>query len=428
MVTRDSAHRELADRAQRPLLRLVPCFGASASGRRSPYPLAAVIFAAALAAPTVARAQISFPPITNRSFNIDLFEQPAIGSPRLIAMSGAIDAVAEGAAGLYTNAASAAVRPETTTDKFAWNVYFNSYVPADGQDSNDNGQTVTSVHRSLLGAAGILLQYGQWGLSIDGGYTAHEIAPQAGGGLGIRSVIGHVGLARTFLDQSFSVGLGVKLGALNVYTLGMSSQTLFTRLGASADAGAVWMPKGRDFRVAISGGLPFNTAPITHSCDPNDCDGYILPTNAVVPWDTTLGGAWRLGPTAWNDRIVGDYRDERQLTIALEVTLIGAVDNGYGMEAFAAKQLQVSGRNISPTPRLGLESEVIPAWLRLRAGSYLEASRFPETSARWHGTGGAEVRVFSFHFAGHQRRVSLSVAGDFASLYKNAGLSVGFWN
>ena len=140
--------------------------------------------------PAAAHAQISFPPITSRNFNIDLFEQPAIGSPRLIAMSGAIDAVAEGAAGLYTNTASAAVRPETTASKFAWNVYLNSYVPADGQDSNDNGQTVTSVHRSLLGAAGILVQYGQWGLSVDGGYTAHEIAAQAGGGLGIRSLIG----------------------------------------------------------------------------------------------------------------------------------------------------------------------------------------------------------------------------------------------
>jgi hypothetical protein len=397
-------------------------------GGRLSRPLSAVIFLTALAVPIAAQAQLSFPPITNRNFNIDLFEQPAIGSPRLIAMSGAIDAVAEGAAGLYTNTASAAVRPETTSDKFAWNVYFNSYVPADGQDSNDNGQTVTSVHRSLLGAAGLLLQYGQWGLSIDGGYTAHEIAAQAGGGLGIRSIIVHIGLARTFLDQSFSAGVGVRIGALNVFTLDSSSQTLFTRLGASADAGLVWMPKGQDFRAAISGGLPFNTAPVTYSCDPNDCDGYILPSNAIVPWDTTVGGAWRFGPTPWNDKIVGDYRDERQLTVALELTLVGAVDNGYGMEAFAAKQLQVSGRNISPTPRLGLESEIIPAWLRLRAGSYLEASRFPETSARWHATGGAEVRVFSFRLGGHQRRVSVSVAGDFASLYKNAGLSVGFWN
>jgi len=108
--------------------------------------------------------------------------------------------------------------------------------------------------------------------------------------------------------------------------------------------------------------------------------------------------------------------------------MIGAVDNGYGMEAFAAKQLQVSGRHISITPRLGLETEVIAGWLRLRAGSYREASRFPETSARFHGTAGAEVRIFSFRLAGHERRVAISAASDVAARYKNLAVSVGFWN
>ena len=106
--------------------------------------LRAGVFLVVMVMSLKANAQLTFPPITNRNFNIDLFEQPALGSPRLIAMSGAIDAVAEGAAGLYTNPASAAVRPETKIDKFAWNVYFNSYVAGSGQDSNDNGQLVTS--------------------------------------------------------------------------------------------------------------------------------------------------------------------------------------------------------------------------------------------------------------------------------------------
>lgn len=60
----------------------------------------AVFFFALILFPAGARAQISFPPVTSRNFNIDLFELPALGSPRLIAMSGAIEAVAEGAAGL----------------------------------------------------------------------------------------------------------------------------------------------------------------------------------------------------------------------------------------------------------------------------------------------------------------------------------------
>jgi len=374
-----------------------------------------------------ARAQEAFPSITGHDFNIDLFEQPALGSPRLIAMAGAVNSVAEGAAGLYTNPASAAVRPETHADKFAWNVYFNSYVPVDGQDSNNNGQAVTSVHRSLLGAAGLLLQYGNWGLSLDGGYTAHEIAPEAGGGLGVRSFIGHVALARTFAGGDIAAGLGLRGGALNVYTL-MGGDTLFTSFGLSGEAGVVWKPREQDFRVAFSGALPVNTASVNYKCDPTDCDGYKLPNEAIVPWSATVGGAWRFGPTPWNHPIGGDYRDERQLTVAVDLTIVGAVNNGYGMEAFAAKQLQASGRNASFTPRLGLESEVIRGWLRLRAGFYDEASRFAETSARPHGTGGAEVRVFAFHFGGHERRVSVSIAGDFADRYKNGGLSIGFWN
>ncbi|HXI55622.1 MAG TPA: hypothetical protein VNO55_06160 [Polyangia bacterium] len=370
---------------------------------------------------------MTFPPVTSRDFNIDLFEQPAIGSPRLVAMAGAINSVAEGAAGLYTNPASAAVRPETTAEKLAWDIYFNSYVPVDGQDSNNNGQAVTSVRRSLLGAAGVMLQFGKWGLTVDGGYTAHEIAPQAGGGLGVRSIIPHLALARTFIDGDVAVGVGVRGGALNVYTLDQG-QTLFTRAGASGEVGAVWKPREQSFRLALSGGLPVYTGIVRYSCDPNDCFGYILPRDAIVPWSSTVSGAWRWGPTPWNHKIDGAYRDERQLTVALDLSITGAVSNGYGMEAFAAKQLQASGRHATFTPRLGLESEVIPGWLRLRAGSYLEASRFSETSARWHATGGAQGRVFAFHLAGHERRVALSLGADIASRYKNVGLSIGFWN
>jgi hypothetical protein len=368
-----------------------------------------------------------FPPVTNRDFNIDLFEQPALGSPRLIGMGGAVNSVAEGAAGLYTNPASAAVRPETKQEKFAWNVYLNSFVPAQGQDTNNNGQSVTNVRRSLLGAAGLMLQYGKWGLTMDAGFTAHEIAPEAGGGLGVRSLIPHLAVARTFLDDDLSVGLGARGGALNVYALD-GGQTLFTRVGGSAEGGATWKPREQSFRVALSGALPVFTRPIASPCDPIECYGYILPTDAIVPWTVTAGGAWRFGSTPWNHPSEGAYRDEHQLTVALDLTLMGAVENGYGLEAFAAKQLQRSGQKITPTPRLGTEAEVIRGWLRLRAGTYLEPSRFPETNARWHIAGGAEVRLFAFHMFGQERRPALSFAGDFADAYKNLAFSIGFWN
>jgi hypothetical protein len=391
----------------------------------------ASVVLAVLVAAGAARAQDApaprFAPVTSRDFDIDLFEQPALGSPRLIAMAGAINSVAAGAAGLYTNPASAAVRPETRADKFAWNVYFSTYAPASGQDINNNGQPITRVRRSLLGAAGLLLQYDKWGLSLDLGYTAHEIAPEAGGGLGVRSIIPHVVLARTLLDDEIAIGLGLRGGALDVYTLD-GHKTLFTRAGGSAEAGVVWRPRDRDFRLAGSGGLPVTTGALSGGCDPQSCYGYILPRAAVVPWEAIGGGAWRLAATRWNQPASTDYRDERSLTVAFDLSLMGAVDHGYGMEAFAAKQLQPSGRGITFIPRLGLEAEVLPGWLRLRAGSYHEGARFVGIPGRWHGTGGAEVRLVGFRLLGHERRVSLSFAGDLAPRYHNAGVSLGLWN
>ncbi len=43
-----------------------------------------VAFAAALAAPAPAAAQLTFPPVSSRDFDLDLYGQPALGSPRLI--------------------------------------------------------------------------------------------------------------------------------------------------------------------------------------------------------------------------------------------------------------------------------------------------------------------------------------------------------
>jgi hypothetical protein len=392
-------------------------------------PLVTALLVWLLVLPPVAHGQTGpmYPLITDPDFDLDLFEQPALGSPRLIGMGGAISSVSEGGAGLFTNPASAAVRPQTKGSNFAWNVYFNSYIPAKGQDSNNNGQEVTDARRSLLSAAGLLLQYGKWGLSLDGGYTSHEIAPEAGGGLGVRSLIGHITLARTFLDDSLAAGLSLRAGGLDVFQLD-GGQSLFTRAGVSLEAGLVWIPEEQDYRVALSGGLPVYTGGLQSDCDPLDCYGYILPSGAVVPWDLTAGAGWRFGPTPWNHPVDAEFRDERSLTVAIELAVIGAVSDGYGVEAFAAKQLQPSGRDPSVTPRLGMEGEVLPGWLRLRAGTYLEAGRFEGVDARLHGTGGAQVRLFAFHLGGSERRVAVSFAGDFAPRYQNIGLSLGFWN
>lgn len=77
------------------------------------------------------------------------------------------------------------------------------------------------------------------------------------------------------------------------------------------------------------------------------------------------------------------------------------------------------------TPRLGVDVEVLPGWFRLRAGTYYEASRFPNVASRAHGTAGLELRVFEFDLWG-RHRLSISAAGDWAERYDAFAISLGF--
>ena len=70
------------------------------------------------------------------------------------------------------------------------------------------------------------------GHELDGGYTAHEISPQAGGGLGGRSLIAHVTVARTVVrmpkDKSYRFGTS---GAISAAAAAVAS--LYKNLGVS---------------------------------------------------------------------------------------------------------------------------------------------------------------------------------------------------
>ena len=72
----------------------------------------------------------------------------------------------------------------------------------------------------------------------------------------------------------------------------------------------------------------------------------------------------------------------------------GPVKNAVGIESMLAQQVERSGESAVVALRGGVEAEVAPSWLVLRAGSYLEPTRFRGGERRVHGTGGFDVRVF----------------------------------
>jgi hypothetical protein len=366
-------------------------------------------------------------PIADRNYNLDLYQGVVFGSPRLVAMGGAAFAVGEGASGLFTNAASAAIRPSTESGKLAITGFFNSYIPASGVDFNNNGDLTTEYRQAAVYSPGLLVQYGRWGFALNFAYTRYNVAPQAGGGLGVRDAISHVAVAWRWVETGLTFGAGLRGAVLNVYTT-EASQGLFTDLGLSGELGAVWQPRSANLRLALAGALPVYAGTVQSSCDPNNCQGYILPNQAIVPWTVVLGTGWRFASSRWNQPVDTRYRDELQATFAFDLLVAGSLDNAYGIEEFAAKQLQPSGRNLSWSPRFGVEGEIIPGWLRIRGGTYFEPARFGGVVGRYHSTAGAEVRILWFHLHGEEYRISLSLAGDFAPRYNNAGASLGLWN
>lgn len=113
--------------------------------------------------------------------------------------------------------------------------------------------------------------------------------------------------------------------------------------------------------------------------------------------------------------------------------MLGPVDDAVGVESFLQRRVQRSGTSVTISPRLGLETEAIPSWTRLRVGSYLEPTRFEANTrgARVHGTFGIEQRVFGSEVFGllpedSKFRVSGSV--DMARAFFSWGVAIGLWH
>jgi hypothetical protein len=116
--------------------------------------------------------------------------------------------------------------------------------------------------------------------------------------------------------------------------------------------------------------------------------------------------------------------------IAASVLLSGPVDDGLGVESLVTQTVNRSGERTVVSVRLGVESGVIPELLRLRAGSYLEPTRFEESSPRLHATAGLDVRLIRWNVFGlwpddYLWRLGLGV--DIAHRYYTWGVTIAGW-
>jgi hypothetical protein len=120
---------------------------------------------------------------------------------------------------------------------------------------------------------------------------------------------------------------------------------------------------------------------------------------------------------------------ERLLLLA-SVLLAGPSEDAVALEGFMDQRRELVGRSVSIAPRFAAESEPLPNLMRLRAGVYLEPSRFDDGTARQHFTFGGDLRIFSWDLFGIVPMTTLKLAAflDVAPRYQNFGFAIGTWH
>jgi hypothetical protein len=376
---------------------------------------------AALLAPARAAAQAT--PGT-----LDLYQGTVVGSPRIVAMGGTAAAVAEDATGTLATPASVAFRPVGSTGSWDWDFYLDALASSRATDLSNSGLAADSTRAVRAFAGGLFFYFGRWGVGLSASGVEYALPPAAGATapLTLTAQSSQLTLGRSLLGGRLGLG-GSVIGGEFVVKEGAAA--LFDLAGAAAGVGLLWRPLSMPWRLGLAGQLPALTSAVSNNCaTPTDCGGLMPPARAQNPWEVRTGIAWRFGSTPWNDPNPVLFRDERAVVVAADVALVGGVGDGISVAGFAAQTTQPSGRSANLSARIGVETELLPGRLRIRAGSYWEPGRIAGRQGRVHGTTGIELLLFRFNFRERERRVRLALAADVAVRYQNIALSIGFWH
>ena len=365
-------------------------------------------------------------PITDRDYAIELYEGVAIGDNAQVGMGGAGAAVIGGSAGALLDPAAPAVRLTTDNDRWSVDYHLAALSGRFSTDYDNNGAISDVDSGASLLTLGLALRVGDWA----GAVTATvQTAPVDGSAPAIDAQSARIKLvlARYFHRWDLAVGLGLQTVQFQLAPSGGGAE-MFRITGTAGVVGLTWLPRDDDWRVSLAIESPIIGGTVaTATCDPMNCQGYILPERVESAGRTIIGTAYRFAPTAWNHQVATKFRDERALIVAADLVITGTSTDGNGVEAFGMQELQPSGRAVSISLRGGGELEALPGRLRVRAGSYWEPGRFEGVSGRIHGTFGVDVRALELDVWG-LRRGRFSAFTDLAPRYRNIGVSVGFWH
>jgi hypothetical protein len=377
------------------------------------------------------------------------------GSTRFIGLAGAFLPIAEDTEGVAISPASVAVRLPYSWHQwdygFGIDVAIAGWLPHNDIYNRSGTNTKDSKSTALFGSLAAILNFEHAGLGVSAeaqsnGATQQDqvqgIAP-----ISLTANYGtvHMGLAYGFLDGQLLLGAGPRLLGMSLSGNGSNSGP-FSVGSVGYEAGVAINPLQAQYRIGAAVKSPINARVAAGAA------------SVHVPWELALGFAYQFGARPLNtplltadqvarrrssaeptkaelkqaeDELFEHYQERPRfyLLVSTELALI----EGGGAVALAQSPADTQAASSRPiiSPRLGLESEVVPNILKLRAGSYYEPARVAEAQSRFHGTGGFDVRLFEWDIFGLIRPFDywqLSVGADAARSYLNTALSIGFWH
>lgn len=415
----------------------------------------------------VPAAAVAQQPIVDNDFSVDAVDGPVLGSSREVGMAGAHTALAAGAGGAPFNPAAFATRAIYEIEPWAWDIALSYFFPGVGSandffDNGSRGADTTGFHFADVGGR---LQFKDGGAGVLVRTLAYGLEFEDGSSFRVDLVVAHVGLGYGLFDGQLTIGLGSRIANMNIVQDAgtMDDAELVDFTGAGLEVGAVLGLEGLPFRVGASlrSAVDSRVVEDPNMPVPSHVGSVLLPHSVHLPWEVEVGLAWQLGPRPLNGRYLrykaagprvereladrpdaGDRADEAQdrvedeahvhlrslprryLLLSGSVLVTGPTNGGVGIDAFLEQEVRPRGVHTSATLRLGAEAEVVPDWLRLRTGFYLEPGRQVGVGLRPHVTGGFTARLFTVF--GYTLAATFTLDG--APRYVDLGVGVGLWH
>ncbi len=402
-------------------------------------------------------------------------------------MGGAYSALAEGAEGIPFNAAAASQRYPYSTTRTDYDLTAGITFPSsiERTDFDNNGRVGFGYRNFVFATLGGTLQHDHFGMGTVISVQNYSLGnpsdnPFLGSttvrGLNIRVFKIDAVASYGFFDDQLHLGGGLRGAFFTASEVG--ERLLFGTYGLGAQAGALWTPHswplrlGGTVRSPVIGSFSATPDVSTDSAGDRLLGRFYLPTGVDLPWEAEWGVAFHLGDRPINipwidENYVGgpDVEAERRIRpggpgeepsleptklaarrilkrryrqIARDKVLIsfsmlatGPTSRAVGVESMLTQVVDRSGQRATVAIRGGAETELLPNRLQLRVGSYMEPTRFRESSPRVHGTAGFEVRVIEWTLFGlfpEDNSFRISGAVDAARDYFGWSLGIGAWH